>query len=92
VLFARIVALTRACRALSCALFCVPQCCFACVVRECRACCSRALSGAVRVCHASCRALLGHVARISRIDDVCRAASPRDNKLFSLKVCSTNIY
>ena len=42
VLFARIVALTRACRALSCALF-----------RMCHACHSHALSHAFRVCRAT---------------------------------------
>jgi hypothetical protein len=55
-----------------------------CVVRECHACCSHTLSCAVRVCRAPRRALLAPVARISRVDHVCRAASARDNKLFAL--------
>jgi hypothetical protein len=72
-LFARIVALTRACRALSCVLF--PVCRTSCHTSfACVAC-------AIYTCRSLCRASL---ARISRVDHVCRAASTRDNKLFSL--------
>jgi hypothetical protein len=45
---------------------------------------SHALSRVVPVCRASCCVLLAHVARISRVDYGCHAASARDNKLFSL--------
>jgi hypothetical protein len=48
VLFARVVTLTHACRALSCVLFRVSQCCFA-SVAMCR---SHTLSHTVRGCRA----------------------------------------
>jgi hypothetical protein len=71
---------SRASLVLSRALFCVPQCYFACIV-ACRACRSHALSCAFRTL---CRAVFAWVARISRVDHVCRTTFARDNKLFSL--------
>jgi hypothetical protein len=51
------------------------------------ACRSHALSSAFRVCRASRHALL---ARISRVDQVGRAVSARDNKLFSIIITHVN--
>jgi hypothetical protein len=84
VLFAPIVALTRACHALSCVLFRVSQCYLARIV----ACRSHTLSCAVRTRRRALFALLARLhtllARISHVDHACRVTSARDNKLFSL--------
>ena len=79
VLFARVVALTRGCRTLSCALFRVPtgRCFVQCRVSS-HVVCVR------RVCHL-------HVSlALPRVDHAGRATSARDNKLFSLIITHVN--